>query len=284
MILSGDGFDSFNLRIKPGFKPSTKLAVKWKQLANGSYIAVDRGVKSDIYETSISAYGKDSEIDGFLGAMEKNRNSGNVNSNIFRLTDFNHAEMIFGAEIDYDAGISAFLSKVSEKEQKSWKGFSLKLTLRATELIRQNIPGVFPEINNLARIPAEEPESPGSASLQIGYTADSVIELEKADSYYGLPYFSDYSADSGFFEGNLILKTEDMAKLRTFLIENRGEIIAADSDAGEIINNIPGVESLFGKRRQLEGPFDTRIIEWQDMGMKDLEFWSMKLKIVEDCK
>jgi len=278
MIISSNDFGSFNLRILPGFKPVTKPALKWKQLANGSNIVVDRTKSSDIYEAEISIYGEESAVDILISELENNRRSTKPGANTFSLSGFNEAEKIFGAEIDYSYNITATVIKFGEKEQKTLRGFSLKLTLRAlndTITPRADIAAVFPEINGLSQ------HHDAGAFLAVGYTADSVIDMDIGDSYSGTLNFSDTRADSGFFEGTFTLKTDDMARLRKFLLcENRGQVIEAGSSAGQFFNAIPGVENLFGKRRN--GPFNVRIIEWSDMGMRSLGFWQIKMKIVEE--
>ncbi|MDR0307634.1 MAG: hypothetical protein LBI42_12470 [Chitinispirillales bacterium] len=279
MIISSNDFESFEFKILPGFKPVTKPALKWKQLANGSNIVIDRLAASDIYEADVSLYGREDEIDKLIGALEKNRRSVKSAPNTFWLAGFNNAEKIFGAEIDYSISIKAMVTKFGSKEQKSLRGFSVKLTLRALNLRkRTGITAQFPQINNLC-------ENPGAAAfLAVGFTADSVIDMRRGDSYTGVPNFSDTRADSGFFEGTFTLKTDDMAALRLFLLEeNRGGIITRNSKEGKIINSIPGVQNIFGVRRtQPQSGFNVRITEWTDMGMKSLDFWRIKMKIAEE--
>jgi hypothetical protein len=280
MILSADEVNSFDLKILPGFKPITKLSIKWKQLSNGGYFPVDRGYNSDVYESDITVYGKEDVIDGLIRILEDNRYTGSEKSNKFELSGFNSAEKIFGAEINYSRGITAAIMNYGSKMQKSWKGFFLKLTLRAFHidpLNPENAPAKFPEINNFRGNPNAR------ASLGIGFTGDSSAGIDKTDTYTGIKSFMDNRADSGFFESVLTLKTEDMAGLRRFLIrDNRGEAISANSKTGQIINNIPGVKNLFGPRRAGMGPFNIRIIEFTDMGMDKLDWWQIKMKIVEE--
>jgi len=283
-----DGFSEHDIRILPGFKPVTKPALKWKQLANGSYIVVDRLPISDIYESDISVYGKEHEINKLIDALEKSRCSTDADANKITLSEFNGAEKIFGAEIDYSTPITAIAMKIGEKQQSTLRGFSLKLTLRALEPPIQNIEPAFPQINNLA-------DNPNAAAfLDVGYTADSVVDMNKSDTYTGTLNFSDTRSDSGFFEGAFTLKTEDMAKLRRFLMTNRGQAITAGSMQEEVsqayeiiknikINNANGIEKyIFGQRRWGKHPFDVRITEWTDMGMKSLGLWQIKMKIVEE--
>jgi hypothetical protein len=274
MHISGDGFTGFNVKVKPNFKPDTRLALKWEQLANGNYIVIDRSQSNDIYETDVSIYGKEEEIDAFIEAIQMNRHSGTNRSNILLLSEFNESEKLFGAEILYSGDpVSAVVVELKEKEQSTWRGYGLRLTLRA--LFDESIPT---DETIVAAFPDTE-----KALVQIGYTGDSNVDLEMTDSYSGSPFFIDGNADTGFFEGEFTLNTREMAKLRLFLIRNRGGVIRSDSDAGRIINNLRGIqERLFGKRREYAGPFDVRITEWKDMGMDGLLFWNIKMKIVEE--
>jgi len=289
MILSIDELKSFDLKILPGFKPVTKLAINWKQLANGGYFPVDRGTECDIYESQITAYGKEDVIDGLIGILDGNRYTGHKDSasqerenNKFKLSSFNSAEKIFGAEINYSHGITATVMKYSQKIQKSWKGFSIKLTLRACGINPENgAQANFPAINNFSANPQTH------VSLGVGFTGDSDLDIDKMDTYTGIKDFIDYRTDAGFFEGTFTLRTDSMAGLRAFLIgqdgsKGRGKVISVDSPEGDIINEIPGVQSLFGARRAGKGPFNVRITEFTDMGMKKLDLWQIKIKIVEE--
>jgi len=274
-----------DLRILPGFKPVTRLAIKWKQLANGSYICVDRENEGDIYESNISVYGRESEINALIRMLEDNRQFMYHSANTFELSDFNAAEMIFGAEVDYSRPIKALAAKIGAKEQKSWRGFSLKLTLRALNVSpNNNIAPKFPDINALCDKNENSDAGAPHAFLAVGFTGDSVINMQKGDTYTGEPNFSDMRGDSGYFEGTFTLNTADMASLRKYLTCGiRGEVIPANSDEGKIISQIPGVQNLFGVRRGGVGhKFDVRITEWADMGMKSLGFWQIKMKIVEE--
>jgi len=284
MILHADELNSFNLKILPGFKPITKLAINWKQLANGGYFPVDRGTECDIYESEITAYGREDVIDNLIKVLDDNRYTGSLESNKFSLYGFNFAEKIFGAEIDYSESITAAVMKYGQKTQKSWKGFSIKLTLRACGITPPKPQNAkFPEINNFCGNPS------ASASLDIGFTGDSNVDIDKMDVYTGIKSFIDNRADAGFFEGTFTLRTEDMAGLRAFLIcgdeshsMGRGKVIVSDSAEGSIINKIRGTGSLFGERRRGMQPFNVRITEFTDMGMKKLDLWQIKIKVVEE--
>ncbi|MDR2728505.1 MAG: hypothetical protein LBB56_05175 [Chitinispirillales bacterium] len=280
MILSADKLTGFDLKILPGFKPVTKLALSWKQLANGGYFPVDRGTDCDIYESEITACGREDVIDSLIRVLDLNRYTGSDNSNKFNLSGFNGAEKIFGAEIDYTQGVTAAVMKYGKKTQKSWKGFSIKLTLRACGINPyepEEAPADFPAINDFC----ENPQA--RASLGVGFTADSNVDIDKMDAYTGIKSFIDNRSDAGFFEGVFTLKTEYMAELRRFLIrDNRGRLISSGSREGQIINGIPGVRNIFGVRRSGVWPFNVRITEFTDMGMKKLDWWQIKLKIAEE--
>jgi len=286
MILTANELRSFDLKILPGFKPVTKLAINWKQLANGGYFPVDRGTDCDVYESEITAYGKEDVIDGLISALEDNRYTGSkdMESNKFRLSEFNSAEKIFGAEVNYTTGITAAVMKYGQKTQKSWKGFFIKLTLRAFGIDpKSGAAASFPAINNFCANPQAR------ASLSVGFTGDSDVDIDKMDTYTGIKSFVDNRTDAGFFEGTFTLRTEDMAGLRAFLIRDehtnimgRGKVIPSDTDEGRIINNIPGVQNLFGTRRMGKGPFNVRITKFTDMGMTKLDLWQIKMKIAEE--
>jgi hypothetical protein len=150
--------------------------------------------------------------------------------------------------------------------------------LRAFDIVpEKSAPSKFPEINNFCG------NSQARASLGVGFTADADIDIDNMDAYTGIKSFVDNRSDAGFFEGSFTLRTEDMASLRTFLIrDNRGGVIIPASGAGVIINNIPGIGNLFGPRRSRKDSFNVRITEFTDMGMKKLDLWQIKMKIVEE--
>lgn len=257
MRISGQGITPFNAKILPNFKPRTKLAIEWISLADGYYSAIDRGVESDIYEADITLYGKEQEIDNFINEIEKNRF---FPSNFLQLSQFNDAEKIFGADLDYSSTIDVTLANLKLRKQSTWRGFSLSLSLRA-------LPGftfITPEENELPVLKTD-----------IGYTGDSEDTIIKYDSYNGIFTFIDERKDAGIFDATFALENDDMAQARRFIATQRKEKFTISA------SKLPGVDNPFGTKRQLNFPLTCNIIDWEDQGMRNLNRWSLKLRLVE---
>jgi hypothetical protein len=252
MYIAGTGITPFQLNILPGFKPETELALKWIQTSNGNYYATDRGASSDVYNCSISTYGKEDEINNFLNEIESNRLS---DSHIFAMYGFNSGEKIFGADIDYSGYLGVTIIEISDRVQKTWKGFRLDLKLRS----------LSPSFIGTASFPS-------LLHLDIGYTGTARLAVNKFDSYTGSFTYADDESNTGIFEGTFFFTDTEMKNARRYIATQRGSNFT--------ISGINGVTYPFGPTRGTF-PITAKLIKWEDMGQAWNDHWKMKLRFAE---
>jgi len=253
MHIEGNGITGFDLNIQPGFKPETELALNWVQTSNGNYYSTDRDVSCDIYNAALSAYGKESEINNFLLQLEGNRL---IDDHVICLSEFNSGEHIFGANINYSVySISATILKISDRLQKTWKGFRVDLTMR-----------------HLSPSFVGSSSFPSLLHLDIGYTGTAKVAVNKFDTYTGEMSYADDKSNSGIFEGTFFFTDAEMILLRNYIKTNRG--------SNYTIAGISGVTYPFGPNRGTY-PLTAKLIEWSDLGQAWNDHWRMKLKFAE---
>lgn len=257
MRISGGSITPLDIKILPSFRPRTKLGLKWVELADGNYGAVDRGSACDIYESDVTIYGVESVIQNFFTAVQLNRADG---THVFALSQFNDGEKIFGADIDYSGTIEATIIKMNRKSQKTWKGFSLSFTLRAKAV----------SFTGTASLPTLKP--------LIGYDGDSSFTVDKRDSYFGDLFFSDLDKDSGTFSAVYNFTNDDMMAIRRYIATQRAATIS--------ISALAGVTKPFGNR-VASFPLSVKIINWDDLGMiawgisSDVRCWALQMTLAE---
>jgi len=238
------------------FEPKTTLALTWAKSSSGNWYTSDRGTAADIYETTISVHGIELVMKTLMDAIEANRDAG---SNTITLSYFNRVDdRIFGADLDYTGNISATILKLDPIAQKSWKGFGTKLTLRA----------LSPSFVGSATFPA-------LAYMLRGYEGDANFSVYKEDNYAGSYYYTDEDNDAGEFTASFLMKTDDMRDLRRYAATQRGTSFT--------INDIPGVFAPWGPRKG-GYPITCKIKELEDKGMRDQNYWNVKLTLVEEVE
>jgi hypothetical protein len=235
-------------------KPKTTPALKWELLSNGNYVAVDRGADNDIYESELSFYGAQTEIDNIIDELEANRAGG---TNYFTLSQFNGVDdQIFGADIDYSGTLDVTVTKWGKRKQKEWLVFTWSCTVQLIE-----DPYLY---TGTPSFPAFKPI--------IGYRADSTWTVKKMDTYDNTFTYIDHNKDTGIFEGTVILNNTDMNGFRRYLLST---IRGGDMT----VSSIAGLSELFGSKRG-SIPSNVKVLEFRDE-MININFWHVKLKLAE---
>ena len=255
MIVSGAGFTQFECRIKPGWVPRTTLSLEWRKLSSGNYYAVDRGAQSDVYEAEIALSGTFAQVSEFIDAVQANRVA-TLNANVIELSGFNDAEKIFGADIDYSTTVYATVLDIDNVTQRTLRGFGVKAILRA----------ISPTFAATASMPSLR-------FVDVGYTADSEPTITKNDTYTGSMFYSDYRADAGRLELELLLENADAAALRRQVATVRG--------GNHTISGISGIAYPFGTRRGTTYPATCKILECVELGLFGLHYTKMRLVMAE---
>lgn len=257
MIISGSGISTpLRVQIETGFRPVYERALKWAMCSSGKWVASDRGAASDVYSTEIEVTGYESEINDILVNLYNNRIASSGTPNVLTLTDFTETEKIFGEDIDYTS-IDATVTDISERQQRAFSSWSIKIKLQAIA-------------------PSFVGSPAGSITLahwDFEYTGDNEKTITKYDSYNGLYSYMDHSADRGVFKGTAYIRNPDMVTfLRTL----------ATVRAYPITTTISGVGFPFGPERPGTWPRNLKYLEVQDMGYWGLHYHRVNIKAVED--
>jgi hypothetical protein len=255
MLINGDGISiNYELEIKPDFKVRTIPALEWVQMSTGNYEAVDRGYEEDVYQTDIQIYGTRTKIETFVEEMEANRDSGLPP--VFHLSDFNDTEKIFGCDLDYTDRIQCTVLEFKRIQQKTWRGFGLKVTLNALSV-------TF----------AGSSAMPALSLLSVGYKGDSNYAFNRIRKYDGSYAYIDHIRDIGLFTGRFLFTEAEAIGFRRYAATERGAVIP--------LYAIAGVTYPFGKKRGGTYPYPTRIISWKDVRMWGLHHWIFEITWAE---
>jgi len=254
MDISGPGISTFTARVLPGFKPTTRLSLKWRELASGNWAGLDRGSAQDTYETTIGFKEKEAPINNIIDQIKANRDNG---SNVITLSVFNtDTERIFGENVDHDVSISATVLSTERRRQESLNGWGLQMRIRA----------LTPAFTGASSFPTLD-------CVDTGVRADSSYTINKFDSYTGVFSYHDHQSDSGIFEGIFTLTVAKMILLRNFIRTTRtGNFTLSDTF---------GVDFPFGTRSGNSYPFTVKLIEWEDLGFFGLLFRRIRLRFSE---
>ena len=249
------------LKVLPDFRPEYIPGWKWQQLSSGNWFAVDRGVATDQYCTTVNLYGRESAINAVITEIESNRTTFVASQNVLTLSEFSSTEKIFGADIDYSGYISVIVDETTQwrRKQNTLKGWSLSLRMIA----------LSPPISSVA------PALPPLKLISVGVDADSDRTIKKNLTYTNDMSANDYNADYGTFAGVFTFSDIDMARMRRFYATNRTAI--------STIPKIYGITYPFG-RRSAANPtnFNCVITELADEKLLGVGRWTCKLTIAEE--
>jgi len=254
MYISGDNITTFLCHVKTDFKPKTRLALQWIQTASGAYKASDRGASSDIYESEIRLYSRESTVNLFVNAVYNNRT---YDTNYFTMSGFEDTEHIFGEDVDYSVPINVTVIGLNGPVQKTWLGFEVTATVRA-----------------LSPLFASASTLPTLRYADIGYDGNvRELTINKIDTYSGSFSYQEHGADVGVWEGTLLMCGADMGNLRRYISVQRGNTIS--------IPSISGISHPFGPYRS-GFPISCKVIKWEDLGMMGPNNWKIKLTLAEE--
>lgn len=250
ILVSGTGITPFYTYLYR-FAPKTKLALKWGQLADNNFFAVDRGAGSDVYESEVILIGTETKINQFITEIEANRAAG---SNVISLSNFNGVDdQLFGLDVDYSGSINATIVDYDDRPQRTLNSWSFKFTIRA----------IAPSLTGTASLPTVTPE--------ITYKSYTDRTVKKIDTYDGNFSYFDKGADSGIFEGVFELFLSDAKRFKRYLCSTiRGD---------DMTIAISGVDYPLGPNRPT-GSVDVKVIDFKEEQI-NINRWSYTLKLVE---
>jgi len=218
-------------KVLPTISYTPILALEWFDLADGNVRAVDRSDKNDYVICEIETVGTESYINNIIQSLKVDK--------FLTLSEFASDEMIFGANVDYNATVKAVWTNMTMKKQKTLNTFSLILSLTSTDITYITGSGYLPSLS----------------CVQIGYTGDTswgfdVEQTYRNTSNSGSVYVYQNSNDIGEFIGQFILTNEEMAELLYFQKAQRSSPFVLPSI---------GVPYPFGPRQT--GPYDAVLRE-----------------------
>lgn len=256
MIINGEGVTvDYSVQIKPDFKIRTTPALKWVQLESGNFEAVDRGASEDVYQSDIRIYGTQAMVNEFITEFEANR-SASIIPNVINLSGFNDTEKIFGCDVDYTGTIACTIIDMGRLEQKTWRGYGLKMRINALSV----------------SFVVSAPAMPTLSRLAIGYKGDSSYTFNKIRNYDGSYTYIDHKADIGLFKGKFTFTEAEAIGYRRYVATERGNLIP--------LYQIGGVDYPFGTRSQGFYPYPVRILEWREE-MWGLHHWIFDITFAE---
>lgn len=253
MIIKTDVDNLF--RIDSGFLPDTRYAVSWVQDESGNWSSVDRGASADVYEAQVLFTGTEAQINNLIDVYEWGR-AGPGGNYDFIMEGWGDNEHIFGADVDHSSYSPVSFVSLSDRVQKSWKGYSIAATLRA----------VSPSFVGVAAFPTLR-------YCEIGAAADSSPSMRVTDTYSGALVYTDHDNDAGIFTGTFRLSPLEMRGLRRYIATQRGgNFTLADTF---------GIDLPFGPRSGGSYPYTCKLIDWSDGGNWGVSFRKVTLSFAE---
>jgi len=241
--------------IQWGYKPVTKVAIKWHQKSDGNWRGCDRTEDEDTYESNIVFRGPKSELDDLNTVLNDNREE--------FIGNFNSGEEIFGADVDHSGDVYITVTKYGKIRQVGYKDiFEQSMSVR-------NLDPVFKSV------------SPDFSKLRTANhtnTRETVFELSKRFTYDGEAFISDHigqdGAEQGTFKARFTQTQQEMPAIRRYLtVTARANKIPFPS--------FGGIDEPFGPRAGT-GPFDCRIIKWDDLGRKNYCDWDLDITFARE--
>ena len=250
ILLTGPGITPLYFFVN-SFKPTTKLSLKWIQLSDNNYAAVDRGVDSDVYTSKVKIIGLEADINQFITELEANRVNG---SNVVTMSGFSGVDdQIYGLNFNYSQDITATVISYDKRPQRTLSSWSFEFTIQAISYTLLSSPS----------LPTTTPE--------IGYKSYTDRTISKIDTFDGTFSYSDENCDSGVFDGTFELCTSDAKSFKQYLCSTiRG---------GEMTITISGVDFPLGPNRGT-GAIDVKVIEFVEEQI-NINRWRFILKLTE---
>ena len=245
MIISGTGITTFTAMVSKDFLPETQLAIEWRQVSDGNWLAVDRGADADTYEAIVNFTGDEDQISAVIDAYEVAR-AGEAGAGVYALslTGIGDNEHIFGEDVSHTdaSALSVAFMELGERVQRTLKGWGISARLRLVN-----------------------PVFVGTAAMQtlkycdVGVAADSSVTVSVRDTYDGSLSYADHDSDAGLFTGTFLLTIAEMRAMRRYIATQRGGIFT--------LADTFGIAEPFGPRSTGSYPYSCKLIDWSDGGM-----------------
>lgn len=247
-------WDGKTVLILWGYKPITDIAIKWHKLSNGNYRGCDRTADEDIYLASVIFRGPESELTDLNTVLNDNRKNFNAT--------FNSGEEIFGADVEHSGTISVIVVDYGKIRQVDFKIFEMALTLRHTNPMFKSVTPDFTRLRTANHTNNRQTD----------------FELKKLFTYDNQAFIVDHLSndgdESGMFTARFSQTTAEMPAIRRYL--------TVTARATKIVfPTFGGITQPFGSRAG-SGPFNCRVIKWNDLGRQDFCDWNLSMTFARD--
>ena len=249
--------------IKIGFKPITKWAIKWhdKPLAGGNYKGSDRGIGEDVYESEITFRGTLTELTALETRLDANR-SVIDDSDTYNCV-FSEGEEVFGMDLDYSSvgGYQVSVIKYGKIRKVAFRVFEMNWTIRLAET------PVF----------LATPAASLASLRKISHadTRESIYDITKHFTYdrdlFALDHYESGAANTGAgtYTTTFSQTNDEMTAIRRYIMTNRATTISPLPDFDTLVYPFGTIAG--------SGPFDVKIINWEDLGRIDSQEWSLRI-------
>lgn len=233
-----------------GYKPVTKQKIKWSQVSDGGWRAVDRGTSQDSFSANVIFRGPRTELVDLETVLSDNRCE-------FTIT-LGQGEEIFGMDLDYSGPYVVTVTEYGTIQQEEFDSWTLNLTIRLFTPVFLDVTGSL----DLLRL--------GSfRTIQ-----NSQFDIVKYFSYTSIPFYTDRETDPGIFEAEFTQTCFEMKQIRRYLLStNRTGSFA--------FPNFPNVTTPFGSRMGSSSLF-AWIIFWEDLGRANYTDWGLRIRFARD--
>lgn len=238
-----------------GYRPRTELAIKWHKRSDGNWRGCDRLAKEDVYEANITIEGPLSELMDLETVLEQRRAQ--------FIANFEEGEEIFGADVDHSGDITVMVTDYGKIDKLDFKLWGMPLTIR-------NINPKFLDILvadfSILRKSSHRDQR------------ESQYQITKVFAYDGLAsvvdHLSNDGEEPGIYKANFTQTHKEMGQIRRYIRETARaqQIPFPDFD---------NMDYPFGTRAGT-GPFNCRIIDWSDLGRRNLCDWGLSLTLARD--
>ena len=236
------------------YQPLTEPAIKWHELSSGNWRGSDRGASEDIYKARVTFEGPIAELLDLETALDDNRT--------FFSATFNTGEEIFGADVDHSISLNVIPVVYGKIRKLTFKHFGMDVVLRLDS-------------------PTFKSDTPDFTQLRTASHADTretVFEINKMFTFDGVGFAADHLSndgiEAGMYKARFTQTIKEMAAIRRYLLVTARSNQIAFPDFGNI-------DYPFGTRSGT-GPFNCRVIAWQDLGRHDYQDWGLEITFAKD--
>lgn len=232
-------------------KPLQRTAILWEQSSAGYWSGSDRGAAQDIYETTLSFYDTETNINALQTALGSNREG-------ISLAAF--SVPIFSPTVDHTVSISAAVTSFGKRRQT-------KFVPAASGMYVLDV--AFRAISPTLLTPTP---SLSTLRLQESFDADHTWEAGKAFTYDQTASYADSNSDVGTFKAKFTQTTAEMQAIIAYIL--------VTARAGTVVlPTFAGVTYPFGIAKG-SGAFNCKINDFK-VTRNSVHFWDIEIMFTE---